>query len=105
MVGRSSKTLSKLMLHMNCFYRSYGCNQVTSYEGLDKHKIECDFQPRQCPGCKSQTLKKDFDNHTSNCPSIELTCQNCKLVFKRVDANQKHTDIICLKEQIRQASR
>ncbi|CAF3492398.1 unnamed protein product [Rotaria sp. Silwood1] len=89
-------------LNMHCFYRSYGCNQVTSYEGLDKHEIECGFQPRQCPGCKSQILKKDFDNHTSTCPSIELTCQNCKLVFKRADLNQKHTEIICLKEQIRQ---
>ncbi|CAF0937700.1 unnamed protein product [Rotaria sordida] len=95
--------IAKLLaqLNMNCFYRSYGCSQVTSYEGLDKHEIECSFQPRQCSGCKSQILKKDYDNHMNTCPLIDLICQTCKLIFKRADFNQKHTEIICLKEQNR----
>ncbi|CAF0985793.1 unnamed protein product [Rotaria sp. Silwood1] len=87
-------------IQVACFYESNGCNQVISYEGLDKHEIECGFQFQQCPGCKSQIFKKDFDNHHNQCPSIELTCQDCKLVYKRNDTDRKHTDIICLKKQL-----
>ncbi|CAF1062554.1 unnamed protein product [Rotaria sp. Silwood1] len=95
--------IAKLLaqLNMKCFYQSHGCDQVTSYEELDKHEIECGFQPRQCSGCKSEILKKNFDNHMGTCPLIDLKCQTCKLIFKRADFNQKHTEIICLKEQIR----
>ncbi|CAF2931588.1 unnamed protein product [Rotaria sp. Silwood2] len=95
-----AKLLSQLQIA--CFYQSSGCNQVISYEGLDKHEIECDFQSQECTGCQSQILKKDFDNHMSNCPSIELTCQDCKLVYRRGDADRKHTENICLREQLRQ---
>jgi hypothetical protein len=72
-----------------------------SYEALDKHEIECDYQPNKCPGCQSQILKKDFDHHIRNCASIELTCADCKLVYKRGDAGTKHTEIICLREESR----
>ncbi|CAF3752506.1 unnamed protein product [Rotaria sp. Silwood1] len=95
--------IAKLLaqLNMKCFYQSHGCDQVTSYEEIDKHEIECGFQPRQCSGCKSEILEKNFDNHMGTCPLIDLKCQTCKLIFKRADFNQKHTEIICLKEQIR----
>ncbi|CAF1335258.1 unnamed protein product [Rotaria sordida] len=94
------KLLSQLQIA--CFYQSTGCNEIISYEGLDKHEIECNFQSQQCPGCQLQIIKEDFDNHISNCTSIELTCQDCKIVYKRGDADRKHTENICLKEQIRQ---
>ncbi len=71
------------------------------YEALDKHEIECGYQPLPCPGCRSHILKKDFDNHKSNCASIEMVCQDCKLVYKRGDAATKHTENICLREQLR----
>jgi hypothetical protein len=47
-------------------------------------------------------LKKDFDNHKRSCASIELTCQDCKLVYKIGEAVTKHTENICLKEQLQQ---
>jgi hypothetical protein len=47
-------------------------------------------------------LKKDFDNHTGSCASIELTCEDCKVVYKRDEAATKHTESICLKQQLRQ---
>ncbi|CAF1465285.1 unnamed protein product [Rotaria sordida] len=94
------KLLSQLQIA--CFYQSTGCNEIISYEGLDKHEIECNFQSQQCPGCQLQIIKEDFDNHISNCTSIELTCQDCKIVYKRGDADRKHTENICLKEQLRQ---
>ncbi|CAF1375471.1 unnamed protein product [Rotaria sordida] len=89
-------------LQIACFYESNGCKQIIPYERLDKHETECGFQYQQCPGCQSQILKKDFDNHTSSCASIELTCQDCKLIYKRGEAAKKHTEKICVKEQLRQ---
>ncbi|CAF4695772.1 unnamed protein product [Rotaria sp. Silwood1] len=64
------KLLSQLQIA--CFYQSAGCNQIISYEGLDKHEIACGFQSQQCSGCQLQILKKDFDNHMSNCPSMQI---------------------------------
>jgi hypothetical protein len=46
-------------------------------------------------------LKKDFDNHQNNCVSIKLTCEDCQLVYRRGDATTKHTENICLREQVR----
>ncbi len=80
----------------------YFFSQIISYEALDKHEIECGYQPQQCSGCRLQILKKDFDTHQNNCASIELTCEDCKLVYKRGEATTKHTENICLKEQLRQ---
>ncbi|CAF2243979.1 unnamed protein product [Rotaria magnacalcarata] len=96
--------IAKLLaqLHISCYYQSKGCRQIISYEALEKHESECDYQSQQCPGCRLQILKKDFDNHTSGCAAIELTCQECKLVYERVDAATKHTDTICLRKQLRQ---
>ncbi|CAF3336864.1 unnamed protein product [Rotaria socialis] len=95
-----AKLLSQL--HIACYYQSKGCPQIISYEALDKHESECDYQPQQCPGCRLQILKKDFHNHTKNCASVGLTCQDCCLVYKRVDTATKHTDNICLSKQLRQ---
>jgi hypothetical protein len=47
-------------------------------------------------------LKKDFDDHTGSCASIEITCGACKLVYKRGEGTIKHTEIICLKQQLGQ---
>jgi hypothetical protein len=80
----------------------YFLSQVVSYEALDKHEAECDYQSQQCPGCRSRILKKDFDDHTRSCASVELTCQDCKLIYKRGEAVTKHAENICLKEQLRQ---
>jgi len=47
-------------------------------------------------------LMKDFVNHEMNCTLIELTCEDCQLVYKKNEADIKHTENICLKEQLRQ---
>ena len=80
----------------------YSFSQVLSYDALEKHEKECGYQFLQCPGCRAEVLKKDFSKHTSSCASIELTCQDCKLIYKRGDAGTKHTENICLREQLRQ---
>jgi hypothetical protein len=50
-------------------------------------------------------LKKDFTNHEMNCVSIELTCEDCKLTYKKDETAIKHTENICLKEQLRNESK
>jgi phage-related minor tail protein len=69
---------------------------------MEKHELQCDYRPHQCPGCQLQMLKKEFDNHVINCASIELTCEDCKVVYKKDEGVIKHTENICLKEQLRQ---
>lgn len=64
--------------------------------------MSCLFQLQSCPGCKAQILRKDLEDHKSTCASIELTCEDCKLVYKRGESDNKHSENICLGEQIRQ---
>lgn len=69
---------------------------------MEKHELECDYQLQQCPGCRLQILRKDFLDHINACLSIELTCEDCKIVYRRGETMFKHTEIKCLKEQLRQ---
>ena len=64
--------------------------------------MECGYQTQQCPDCRSQILKKDFQNHNKSCALVELICEDGKPAYKRGEATTKHTEIICLKEQLRQ---
>ena len=64
--------------------------------------MECGYQTQQCPGCRSQILKKDFQNHNKSCALVELICQDCQFAYNRREAITKHTENICLKEQLRQ---
>jgi hypothetical protein len=73
-----------------------------SYDALNKHELECGFQPQQCSGCGLQIPKKDKVNHEGRCGSIQLSCRDCKLVYKRQDAATKHSQTLCLAEQLRQ---
>ena len=59
------------------------------YEALDKHEIQCNHQPKQCPGCELEMLKKDFPIHKSTCELIKLTCKDCKFMYKRGEADPK----------------
>jgi ribosomal protein S15P/S13E len=56
---------------------------------------------QQCPGGRSLILKKDFPQHEVQCILIERTCQDCKIVYKQHDGSSSHTDVMCLREQIR----
>jgi predicted nuclease with TOPRIM domain len=44
----------------------------------------------------------EIERHESECELIEFTCEYCKIVYKQCDASERHTDMICLKEQFRQ---
>ena len=100
-VNRSFSTYFVVSAGDHCFHS----HQVLSYEALDKHEIDCGFQPQRCAGCRSEIPKKDLICHESLCGSIELSCQDCQLAYKRQEAATKHSENICLKNQLRDLRR
>jgi len=44
----------------------------------------------------------EIERDESECEVIEFTCEYCKIVYTRCDASERHTDMICLREQFRQ---
>ncbi|CAF1397411.1 unnamed protein product [Adineta steineri] len=89
-------------LQVACIYESNGCREILPYEAVGKHETQCGYQPQQCPACRSSFPRNKIETHISHCELIEFTCADCKIVYKRRDASQRHTDIICIKEQFRQ---
>ena len=45
-------------------------------------------------------LKKDFIVHEAQCPLIRLTCDDCNLTYLKKDADEHHTEVLCLKKQL-----
>ncbi|CAF1558803.1 unnamed protein product [Didymodactylos carnosus] len=91
--------LSKLQI--DCCYKLNGCTTIVSYERLDEHEEECNYQPLECEKCHKQMLKQDFEQHQQECELIDLTCNECHVIYKRKDLNQ-HTEIECLQNQFEQ---
>jgi hypothetical protein len=69
---------------------------------LNKHEIECGFQPSECPGCKSSIAKKELENHKRSCAACRPARQDANVVYNRGGASRKTTDSRALNEQIRQ---
>jgi hypothetical protein len=46
----------------------------------------------------------DFSEHVTKCTSVRLICPECKLAFTQGDMSERHTYVVCLKEQLRQDS-
>ncbi|CAF4242222.1 unnamed protein product, partial [Rotaria sp. Silwood2] len=89
-------------LHFKCVNALYGCDQVLLYDNIEKHEQECDYKPLECRGCHATVLKLNYVDHENTCEEIELTCSECNMIYKRGDAATVHTEIMCLKEQLRQ---
>lgn len=85
-------------LQVICLYQMNGCKEILMYDALDKHEQDCQYQLQECTGCHVKILKKDFNEHEQHCTLIELTCPDCQLVYNRLT---EHTDMICLREQLR----
>jgi hypothetical protein len=46
-------------------------------------------------------LKQELTEHVNQCALIELTCTDCQLTFLRSDADEVHTDILCVEKQLK----
>ncbi|CAF1354703.1 unnamed protein product, partial [Didymodactylos carnosus] len=78
-----------------------GCFVVTSYEALEKHEQQCDYQLKKCEGCEQELLLKDLKQHQQQCDQIDLMCSTCETIFKRKDM-KNHNEVQCLKQQLKQ---
>ncbi|CAF0981752.1 unnamed protein product [Adineta steineri] len=95
-----ARQLAKLQIA--CIYQPNGCNEVISYEALEKHEMICGYQLVKCTGCLLEMLQKDLTEHQSKCASVLMTCEDCKIVCRQNDVLTHHSDRICLREQLRQ---
>ena len=80
-------------------------HQVLTYETLDQHETNCDYELQRCSVCRSEIPKKDLVDYENRCGSIQLSCPDCKLVYQRQEVAIKHAENICLKEQLRDLRR
>ncbi|CAF1062388.1 unnamed protein product [Adineta steineri] len=104
----SERTCSKFVntplsrLQVACIYESNGCREILPYEAVEKHETQCEYRLHQCPGCRSSFSKNEIETHISHCELNDFTCADCKIVCKRRDVSQSHTEMICVREQFRQ---
>ncbi|CAF3953833.1 unnamed protein product [Rotaria magnacalcarata] len=89
-------------LQFKCQNSLQGCDQILAYESIEAHELECGYKQTQCQGCHEAVLRKNHIDHENTCPQIELKCSECNITYKRGDGPAVHTEIICLKEQLRQ---
>ena len=85
---------------ITCKNRQNGCNDVLSYESLEKHqKEQCEYRMEACHGCQDNILRKDLNQHTQNCPEIKIECKRCGLLYQR---KEEHPQMDCMKYTIDQ---
>ena len=85
-------------LHRVCYFSW----KIVSYEDIKTHELQCGYQPLECRGCHNTILKTAHADHEDACEQIELKCSECNLIYKRGDTTTSHTDVMCLKNQLRQ---
>ena len=67
--------------------------------------MTCGYQSVKCSRCQVEILEKNLTEHRSQCSAIVVTCKDCKMVYKPNDALERHSDLICLREQFRDLRR
>ena len=73
-------------LKFTCKNKEFGCNEIISYENLDKHDKDCKFFYTKCPNlqCKKKILWNLLEQHLKNeCPYSLIKCKNCNQSFNR----------------------
>jgi hypothetical protein len=50
-------------------------------------------------------LRKNLIEHEAQCLLIQLTCKDCNLTYLREDADELHTEALCLTEQLNHVRR
>ena len=76
--------------------------KIIPYEDIKTHELQCGYQPLQCRGCLDTVLKMVHIDHEDTCEQIELKCSECNLTYRRGDGTTAHTDVMCMKSQLRQ---
>lgn len=50
-------------------------------------------------------LKKDLPNHIADCPLVEVTCADCNTPYKRCNAAELHSEVVCVKGQLQKSQK
>lgn len=85
-------------LKFECIYAQNGCEETLSYEALEQHELNCDYQISQCDGCLQSVLKKYIIQHQIESFCKILQCEQCKMKYRQQD---KHDEAQCLENQIK----
>jgi len=86
-------------LQVRCCYVINGCKEILTYDALEKHQNECEFNALPCKECKKPTLKKELSPHEENCPDKIIMCHKCETSMKRIKM-RAHTEVACLQSQV-----
>ncbi|CAF5015778.1 unnamed protein product [Rotaria sp. Silwood1] len=95
-----TRQLAKLQIV--CIYQPNGCNEVVPYEALEKHEMTCGYQIVKCTACLKEILQKDLTEHQSQCQLNVTTFADFNIINKQNDVLQYQSEIISLREQLRQ---
>lgn len=83
-------------LRIFCGYKENGCNQIITYDGLERHETSCPFQPENCSGCEKVFLLHERQLHEQACDLVKIPCEVCEKVFTRKEFKD-HNELNCLK--------
>jgi hypothetical protein len=64
--------------------------------------MTCGYQLVKCTGCQLEILKKNLTEHQSQCQQITTICAPREIVYEQNDTEERHSDIIFLREQLQQ---
>lgn len=64
--------------------------------------MTCGYRLIKCTGCQLEILQKNFAEHQVQCSMIVKTCADCRMINQQNNGSQNHSDVIYLKEQLRQ---
>lgn len=79
------------------------CLKEINYDGIKKHKSDCDNIKRKCYSCNKDILYLDYDSHLSTCDTGTKRCENCSAYYDKNDSN-KHFNLLCLKSKLNHES-
>lgn len=85
-----------------CENKNNGCEDILSYESLEKHQEQCQYQIQNCRGCQIKVLKRDLDQHEGSCGDMTVECKRCKLIYKQ---KEKHEQLDCLMAMVGESNK
>ena len=70
-------------LEARCFFRDYGCTQITKLCESEDHADNCEYRPSMCPnGCSEVILRKNMGAHMARCPNMPSLTLLGKVCYK-----------------------
>ncbi|KAL4237329.1 TNF receptor-associated factor 3 [Mactra antiquata] len=85
-----------------CDYSKYGCKQELKWKNLERHVIDCQYQPEKCqnPGCEEVISKVNRPVHQKEqCPYRPVPCQYCH-IYVTLKLMEQHVQEECTNVQL-----